>query len=202
MKRIVFFSFVILSTLVYSQEQTLFTGHVDHGGYGGPVFKYTNIGPNQTAGFLVGGQGGWIIDHKFVIGGGGYGLASSVNADWYEVTNFAGEPEPYVLDFSYGGLLLAFIGNSDNLIHYEIFSILGGGGINYRLKNEINTTSDFGDGIFVAEPGINVMLNVTSFFRVGIGATYRYVQDVDLIGLTNEDLTNFSGQIILKFGAF
>ncbi|MBN1480770.1 hypothetical protein JXA70_10890 [candidate division KSB1 bacterium] len=184
-----------------AKEQTLVSGHVDHGGYGGPVFKFTQIGPNNDGGFLMGGQGGWIIDHKLVIGGGGYGLVNNVNVNWYEVRTFDGEPQPHVLDFGYGGLLIAFISNSDDLIHYEIFSILGGGGVDYRLKNELNDEQN-GDGFFIAEPGINIVFNITSFFRVGVGGTYRFVQGVDLPGMTNSDLMNFSGQVVLKFGAF
>lgn len=200
MKRF-FLLFILLTLSVTAKEQTLLSGHMDHGGYGGPVFKYTQVGPNNADGILIGGQGGWIIDHKFVLGGGGYGLVNNVTADWYDVYTFAGEPSQYVLDFGYGGLLLAFISNSDDLVHYELFSIIGSGGVNYRLKDDY-TDSNNGDALFVAEPGVNVMLNVTKFFRIGVGGTYRFVQGVDLAGLTNDDLGGFSGQIILKFGAF
>lgn len=201
MKRIFLF-FIMLTCSVFAREQTLINGHVDHGGYGGPVFKYTQIGPNNTDAFLAGGQGGWIIDHKFIIGGGGYGLASKVTADWYDLRTYVGEPEPYVLDFGYGGLLLGFISNSDDLVHYELFSILGAGGVDYRVDGDYNNDTSTGDALFVAEPGINVMLNVADFFRVGVGATYRFVQGVDLPELVNDDLSGFSAQIIFKFGAF
>ncbi len=201
MKRLLVFV-VILTCSAFARERTLISGEMDHGGYGGPVFKYTQIGPNKTDGFLVGGQGGWIIDHKFVLGGAGYGLASKVQADWYEVRTFDGESVPYVLDFGYGGLLLGFISSSDDLIHYELFAVLGGGGIDYRLEDNYESYDNSGDAIFVAEPGINLMLNVTEFFRLGVGATYRFVQGVDLPGMTNDDFNNFSAQIIFKFGAF
>ncbi len=198
-KLILFFSLVTLP--LFAGERTLLSGHVDHGGYGGPVVKYTQIGPNNADGVLVGGQGGWIIDHRFVLGGAGYGLTTKVNADWYDVRTYAGEPSPYVLDFGYGGVLLSFIGNSDDLVHYEIFGIIGSGGVNYRLKNDYGDTNN-GDAFFVAEPGVNVVLNVTHFFRIGFGGTYRYVRGVDLEGLTDGDLSNFSAQVTFKFGAF
>jgi hypothetical protein len=45
-------------------------------------------------------------------------------------------------------------------------------------------------------------VNVTGFFRVGLGASYRFVQDVDLVELRNEDVSGFSGVVTLKFGRF
>lgn len=185
-----------------AREQTLFSGTMDHGGYGGPVVKFSQIGPNQDVGVLVGGQGGWIINHSFVVGGGGYGLTNDVNADWYDIRTYDGEPQPYVLDFGYGGLLLAFISNSDDLIHYEVFGLFGGGGANYRLKNQVPHNNNDSDGLFVAEPGANIMLNVTPYFRIGVGGSYRYVQGVDLVGLDDGDLSGMSGHIVFKFGAF
>ncbi len=194
--------FLILTCSLIAREQTLINGRVDHGGYGGPAFKYTRVGPNNADAFLAGGQGGWIIDHKFIIGGGGYGLAGSVTADWYDARTFVGDPGATILDFGYGGLLLGFISNSDDVLHYELFAMLAAGGVDYRLKDDNNYDSSSGDAIFVAEPGINIMLNVTDFFRIGVGGAYRFTQGVDLPGMTNDDLSNFSAQIIFKFGAF
>jgi hypothetical protein len=199
MKRLYVFLLMLTCSLA-AREQTLFSGQMDHGGYGGPVLKYTQIGPNGADGILTGGQGGWIIDHKFVIGGGGYGLTNNISADWYDMRAYDGEP--YVLDFGYGGLLLGFISNSDALVHYEIFSLIGAGGINYRVKDDYNQNSSSGDAIFVAEPGINIMLNVTDFFRIGVGGTYRFARGVELPAMSDADLSNFSAQIIFKFGAF
>jgi hypothetical protein len=202
MKNIIFLFILFCAIPLLAAEQTLITGQVDHGGYGGPVVKYAQIGPEKADGILVGGQGGWIIDHKFVIGGGGYGLANKVAADWYDVKTYVGEPGSYILNFGYGGLLLAFISQSDELVHFEVFSIIGGGGVDYGLDDYIEHESATSDAIFVAEPGANVILNVTPFFRIGLGVTYRYVSGVDLVGLTNGDLSGFGGQIIFKFGAF
>lgn len=188
---------LLLTLPLAAAEKTLITGHVAHGGYGGPIVQFTQIGPNQTSGILVGGMGGWIIDHTFVIGGGGYGLSSDVQADWYNT----GAEEPFYLNFGYGGLMLGYINNSDNLVHYEVTGILGGGGASYRIKNDYNSNND-GDGLFVAEPAVNLVLNVTPFFRIAAGASYRYVTGVNLEGLTSSDLSGVSGQIQLKFGSF
>ena len=110
MKHLLFLLFgLCLAAPGFSGEQTLISGDIEHGGYGGPVFKFTQIGPNQDYGYLVGGQGGWIINHQFVLGGGGYGLSNNIPADWLPES-----PDLYptfgtqYLNFGYGGLFLAY----------------------------------------------------------------------------------------------
>jgi hypothetical protein len=69
--------FICICFQLNAQEQTLVgNGEISNGGFGGPVIKYTQI-KNEPA-ILVGGRGGWIINHTFVIGGGGYGLANQI----------------------------------------------------------------------------------------------------------------------------
>jgi len=192
---------LLSATIAFSGEHTLISGNMDHGGFGGPVVKISRIGPNSANAILVGGQGGWILGHKFILGGGGYGLTDNVRADWIENRVYDGQSQPYYLDFGYGGLLLGFVQNSDDLIHYEIYGLFGGGGVGYRQKGGMDSHMD-SDALFIAEPGINIMINVTPFFRIGAGASYRYVNGVDDAVLTDENLSGISGQIVFKFGAF
>lgn len=58
------------------------------------------------------------------------------------------------------------------------------------------------DLFFVVEPGANVDINVTSFFRLGIGASYTFVSGVSFEGLRNSDFIGASGVITFKFGKF
>ncbi len=194
---------MLTTAVAFAGEQTLVGGNIEHGGFGGMELKISPIGRNNTSAVLMGGRGGWIINHTFVLGGAGYGLLSNVAADWVDERVYDGEAQPYYLHFGYGGLLLAYIHNSDALVHYELWGVLGGGGAAVYTQEENDRHSRMnGGGLFVAEPGINIMLNVTPFFRIGAGASYRYVAGVNDPRLTNEDLTDFGGHIILKFGAF
>ena len=71
---------LILSFQLFAQEETLLgSSEVTHGGFGGPVIKYTQIKGEPAV--LVGGRGGWIINHTFIIGGGGYGLVNDIKAN-------------------------------------------------------------------------------------------------------------------------
>ncbi len=79
MKYVLFLLFVILTLPAFSQEQTLIgDGDIESGGFGGPAVKVTSI--NGETAVLIGGCGGWIINHTFVLGGAGYGLVTNVNA--------------------------------------------------------------------------------------------------------------------------
>jgi hypothetical protein len=61
------------------EEETLISGGIDSGGFGALVFKFSGVN-DQFAGF-AGARGGWIINHQFVVGGGGYGLTSNICLD-------------------------------------------------------------------------------------------------------------------------
>jgi len=189
---------LLLCFQIIAQEQTLVgTGEMSNGGFGGPVIKYTQI-KNEPA-VLVGGRGGWIINHTFIIGGGGYGLANQIEADYF--TDYYNKP---YINFGYGGFELEYIIQSDKLVHFSIYTLIGAGGVNYR-DNSYNNWEDWdynSDEFFVLEPALNVEVNITSFFRINAGANYRFISGVSYDNLKNEDFSGFSGVLTLKFGSF
>jgi hypothetical protein len=195
-KSFIFLLLLIVCPFLFAQEETLMgNGEFSSGGFGGPVVKFTSI--NKHFGVLVGGQGGWIINHTFVIGGGGYGLVNKIRTN----SIFLGERQ--LLNFGYGGVELHYIHNSDKLIHYTVSLLIGGGGIGYRQPDgwewdwDTNTQS-----FFVMESTVRVMLNVASFFRVGIGGGYRFISGADLDDLKDSEISGPSAEIVFKFGKF
>jgi len=176
----------------FGQQQTLLTGKIDHGGYGGPVLKGIQIG-NET-GLMVGGRGGWIINHTFVLGGGGYGLVTEIDA-----------PGDSLLNLGYGGLTLGLVLKSDELIHLTVGSMFGAGGIGLRSKDGI----DIDEGVrsehnefFLIEPEVTAELNITPFFRISGGVSYQYFNGIDAFGFTDDDFSGFAADIQFKFGSF
>ncbi len=199
MKRIAMVVLLVMAAtlLAHAQEQTLLgEGKMEYGGYGGPVVKFTSI--NGNAAVLVGGKGGWIINHTFILGGAGYGLVNNVDA---RVASPLGEP--YV-DFGYGGLTLEGIVCSDQLVHLSVETLIGGGTVGFRndWTNYDRHDDRTYDGVFVLEPGVNVQLNVASWFRADIGGSYRYVSGVSIPASSNADLRGFAGSLSLRFGKF
>ncbi len=185
-----------------SEEQTLLHGEIENGGFGGLVVKCTEI--RDEFGVLVGFRGGWIINHSLVIGGAGYGLASQ-NYD-IDPTEIGGLPgRDYCLELGYGGMELGFVHNSHKLVHVAVQTLIGAGGVCYVEDDWHSDSGDDcldGDAFFIVEPGIDFLLNVARPFRIGIGASYRFVKDVDLPALENSDIAGFSMGITFKFGRF
>jgi hypothetical protein len=69
-----------------------------------------------------------------------------------------------------------------------------------------NYNSEASDAFMVIEPGVEIELNVTHFFRFCIGGYYRYTSDVDIqdpqFEIQSDILRGFSGGVTFKFGRF
>ncbi|HEX2866894.1 MAG TPA: hypothetical protein VHO03_07615 [Ignavibacteriales bacterium] len=202
MKKLIMILF-FLPICIYAQRETVFEGDIDNGGFGGPVVKFTQVKGNF--GVIVGGYGGWLINHQFLLGGGGFGLANDILAD-EQVTNIFGYTERPKLNFGYGGLVLEYYHDPMKLIHWSASLLVGGGGISYRegffMDMEHSLQDITPDAFFVLEPGISGELNVAKFFKIGLGASYRWVSGVNMVGIKNSDLGNYSINLALKFGKF
>ena len=184
----------LLGSGALSAQETLMEGDLRHGGFGAPVVKFTEI--DSRFGVLVGGRGGWIVNGSVVIGGGGYGLANV--ASFEHLTNGAGDPG--ALEMGYGGLELGYVHRPDELVHFSLGVLIGAGGVVWNPDGQSGSQVD--DAFFVAEPELDVVLNVTRFFRVALGASYRLTQGVKLFDLRDADLSGLAGLVALKFGSF
>lgn len=195
---------IISAGCLFAQEETLIgNGEVSHGGFGGPVVKFTQIKGEPAV--LVGGRGGWIINHSFVIGGGGYGLVTSIDADNETIVSSFGS-KPYI-NFGYGGFEMEYIINSNQLLHFSVAALIGGGGVSYRndLWDNHEDWDDWDsphDAFFVFEPSANIELNIVSFFRINAGVSYRFISGANLDNLKNSDLAGPAASLTLKFGSF
>ncbi len=190
--------FVILFSLFTSisllaQEETLIDDGFHSGGYGGPVWKIGWV--NGHLGLFSGGRGGWIINHTFVLGGGGYSQLLDVKTD-----QFSTEGKPLYLNVGYGGFEMEYIHESDKLIHWTVHAMIGSGYAKLKEHNPNEAVKT--DNIYMFEPSFNVDVNVSQWFRIGLGLSYRLAMDVDLPGITSSDVGGPSGLVILKFGSF
>ncbi len=140
------------------------------------------------------------MNHIFAVGVGGYVL---VNSKTWDISAADAGPR---ITMSYGGFEIEGIINSDKIIHFTIHALIGYGAVDYLdedyLKEFSLDTWKSADAFFVAEPAFNVDINVTTFFRLGVGVSYRYVSGVELAGITNEDISGINGNLIFKFGGF
>lgn len=184
---------ILLATSLLAQEETLVGEGLHSGGYGGPVWKVGLV--NGNAGMFSGGRGGWIINHKFAIGGGGYGSMVDVESD-----AVSDNGKTLYIDLNYGGFEMEYIHNSDKVIHWTIHTMIGGGSVRL-LEHEPNRTIET-EKFFVVEPNLNLDINISSWFRIGLGASYLITMGLDSEKISNSDISGPSGLIILKFGSF
>jgi len=158
---------------------------------------------NDELGLMVGAHGGIILNNNFVLGLGGYGLATNFKFDGIDPA------EELYLYGGYGGLIIGAIFAPKEVVHIYTPVLIGAGGLEVSDRNFFRNGgfNDFNGYIensafFVIEPGIEVEVNITRFFKIGLGASYRLVRESDLINVSNEDLSGFSGGLSLKFGKF
>ena len=193
-------SIVFLFLMLFSessqaqQAETLFNDDIIHGGFGGPVVKIGGVA--GSTGVWVGGRGGWIINldrnHAISLGGAGYGLVTDhrtpIDNDLFALNG-------------YGGFEIEYINQSPRLVHFTASALLGAGGLMLRDQNFEDVQDDV-DSYFVFEPALHAELNVTHFFRVSAGASYRMTSGISRFGFSDSDFSGLNGVITLKFGKF
>lgn len=172
------------------------------GGYGAPVFKITQLGANDVA-YFAGLRTGFIMNHYFSIGAAANVLINPLDRSRLGGYSYTGT-EP-VVSMGYGGVMLEYYIFPKSIVHVSIGVLIGGGAFiyqdgNYWQQQKFSINSAY--GFFAIEPEINVYVNITRFFRIGAGATYRYVNGIKDTRITDATFSGFGGQLMLQFGWF
>lgn len=167
------------------------------------IHKYNSL--------LVGGHMGLILQDHLMIGGGGYGISSTNKFDGVDSN---GDAQELYIFGGYGGIVLGYTVAPREIIHISFPVLIGGGGFEVSDSNISRTVRDQDfinsdhrveySSAFVVEPGVEAEINITKFFRLGFGGSYRIVQGVNLNinNITDKDLTSWSTHISFKFGKF
>lgn len=184
--------------------KTIFGRTRTSGGYGAFSITYSEIDRKNAIQF--GGRGAWIIDHSLAIGFGGTGFLNDYQYDAIldENVNLAG---------GYGGLYIEPILAPRFPVHISFPILLGVGGVAYTTDNYNNDHWDNyiedTDVFLIVEPGVELEFNILKYFRIALGAYYRYTSDVSLEYISTgeqfvgEDvLHGLSMGITFKFGKF
>ncbi len=192
---------IATQALAKDKAETIFGGEdVTHGGYGALEMKYSRLFDHNA--ILIGGRGGWIIDHSFSIGGGGYGLVSSPLVEGYKEdvdTN-------YYARAGWGGLYLQYAYKPNKVVHIIMSSLIGGGGLSYTPELDLMEEDIDGEyessGFFIFEPGIGAEINFLKFFRMEVGASYRFIGGLNIPHSSDADFSGLSINCAFKFGKF
>lgn len=192
---IAFFSFHTMSQAQDStyrnddEISTLLGGDVSYGGFGGFMMDYSTIG-NEFV-FSNGGGGGVLLNRKFFIGG--FGLSSVNNIS----TTIADYDR---LEMEYGGMWLGYYFFPEKAVHIGLDAKVGWGSITYRENGFFS--SRISDGVYVVNPGVNVGLNVTKWFKMNVGGGYRLVSGTAPGYLGSNKLSQPNVNLSLTFGWF
>ena len=97
-------------------------------------------------------------------------------------------------------------------MHLSFPVLTGVGGIAYATVSDMEFQSDWyvedAEVFLVVEPGVELELNVTRFFRFAVGATYRFTSNIELMppsgspGVSSNVLNGFTFGATFKFGVF
>lgn len=184
------------------QDIKTLSGSMSHsGGFGALSFRSTEFRDESLV--LAGLRGGWIINRTLGIGIEGHGIiptAKFTDIDPLNEVNILG---------GYGGMFLELIFFSNEVVHVT-FPVSGGAGwLGYHLVSEDNTMpfppSDKevdGDVFWYIEPGGNLEFNISRNFRLDLGISKRFTQDLELINTESDAFDKLNYYITLKIGGF
>ncbi len=212
MKKIVFLiSLLIVGVYSFSQVledesvdrrkddemRTLIGKTEDIGGYGGLSVFYSQIDAKDA--FVFGARGGLIMGHIFTLGIAGTGFINDSHLDNILDRNVS-------LTGGYGGLFFEPIILPKFPVHISVPVLIGIGGVAYTSIEFGEWQNDYfiedSETFLVAEPGIEIEMNIIRFFRFSVGAYYRYTSEIELMNTDKDVLNGFSFGVNFKFGKF
>ncbi len=101
---------------------------------------------------------------------------------------------------TYGGLLLQYVVQSNNLLHATLESTLGSGRWCVEISDE--TDGCVGRNFLVFEPVANLELNVAKHVRVATGVGYRFAVAGSGPGPDSDGMSSLIARTSLIFGSF
>ncbi|MBU4200669.1 MAG: hypothetical protein KKG09_07030 [Verrucomicrobia bacterium] len=177
---------LVAASVSAAPTQALIANNDDWSFWVKPEVKLTQFGGQWAT--MPGFQLGPALGHTLYFGLAGYALVNNVNAgEQYENLK--------AFDFWDTGVSMDWTLFHTSLVHGSVECFLGYGQLNV---NPLQGSSDRAD-LFVADPGINVMLNLTSSLELGIGGSYRIVNGSNFQDLSNSDLSGLAGSVFLRW---
>ncbi len=177
------------------------SGNMSHsGGFGAISFRSTSFRGETMV--LAGLRGGWIINRTLGIGLEAHGIIPTAKYD-----DIDSEVDVVALG-GYGGMFLELIFFSNEVVHLT-FPVSGGAGwMGYNVDFDEDNLPMPGeplidDDIFwYVEPGASVEVNLSRSFRLSMGVSKRFTQDLELINTREDAFGKMNYFVTLKVGGF
>ncbi len=158
---------------------------------------------------LPGISGGVIMNNNFKIGFMGKSL--TCHETYLQYDNIF--DEPVYLVGGHGALYFEASPIDNKVVHISLPFIFGGGGAEYISKNTYPEFEDEGEidyehkhmsssPYWIAEPGVNIEINVTGFMRIYAGYSYRWMMGLNLENTSATALNGSNFNFGIRFGKF
>jgi hypothetical protein len=174
---------------------TLFGKTITNSGYGGIILKFSSF--NDQFAFMTGGRGAITINNRFTIGGGGYGIANSI-----DLPSPSQDTSRY-FKMGYGGVELGYIlfPGKKARIGSSLLIAAGAAFWQNKPKSEGEKLFDKDFNIFpVLEPSLYSEFALTQFIWLHAGISFRYIHHARLDYMTDQSMRGISYYIGLLFG--
>ncbi len=195
---------MLLTNAAVAQDKirTVFKkGIMSSGGYGAVTNKFTKLRGEYSN--LSGIYGGWFINHRLMIGLAGFASTNNLPVPIQYSTD-PGSNRSY--EYGQFGLMTEYVVASHKPVHL-VFQLFGGAGFTLQYdrnnwdRGHDNTINDE-NWFFVAEPGVQVEMNLFRWMRFSPGVSYRASFGSDAGGMKDKDIRGISYNATLKFGKF
>ncbi len=177
------------------------SGSMSHsGGFGALSIRSTSF--RDEAMVLAGLRGGWIINRTLGIGLEAHGIIPT--AKYADI-----DPMRDVVALGgYGGMFLELIFFSNEVVHVTFPVSAGAGWLGYHLDFDDDNLPAQEDRLidedvfWYVEPGASIELNLSRSFRLALGTSKRFTQDLELINTKTNAFDKMNYFVTLKVGGF
>lgn len=205
-KKFISVFFVLLALQIFAQddESNYITfndrRNVVHGVYLGIRLGYGEIEGKDT--YVGGLKVAYVANQQFEVGFEGkflyseqklFNVADNINEDLFA---------------TYGGLHLEPIFFSKSRVNLSFPLLIGAGAVGYVDRDAIRRDEDIEieesdiAAVFVLEPGVNALFNISRYVQLEAGVTYRFSSRIELTDSPVDRINGFSGGIGVKLGIF
>jgi hypothetical protein len=175
---------------VRSQETRVEKTHI--GLYVTPVLKIGEV--RQEVRGLIGIRGGLEINHSFYVGLAGYGLPEENQTRHWGCDECNDDVE---WEMGYGGLEFGVMAGTPRTGLLSMGVLIGGGGVS-EDRRYVDRTESF----FVLEPQLDLSVTLARNVRLSIGGGYRFIDDLNSLRYTEDDLEGPTFNIGVAVGIF
>jgi hypothetical protein len=180
---------MISASAIISMAQTKKT---TVGGYGAATAELTKISGDPA--LSLGGNGGIILNHKWVLGLSGSNILFNEKSDELKIK----------YQFNYYGLYSEYRFIPERKVNVSIGLTGAMGWLEQESRNadgEMKMKKE-GDFTYVIQPKVGINVTVTKFMQVQVYGSYRFSGDTNVNNFSSKALNGTSAGVGLFFGSF